>query len=299
MPTINLASKYSNKVDELFKRSALKQLVTNNEYDWTGVDTVNVYSINTVDMHDYNRNGSSSDNQDPLHRYGAPEELGNSVQSMQISKDRSWTFTIDKLNKSQTQMVMDAGKACARQIALVVIPEVDTYVFRRIAVAAQTAGNASTTAAAITNGKNNAYSLLLNAQEALGNANVPEEGRVALVSYKMAGLLKQDPAFMRECDTAQNMQIKGLLGEVDGLKIVKVPASRLPSVTANNTTTYADFIIAHPIATVAPTVLSEYKIHTDAPGISGWLAEGRIAYDAFVLDNKACALWYQGPELPT
>lgn len=67
-----------------------------------------------------------------------------------------------------------------------------------------------------------------------------DSGRVALVSYAFAGLLKQDPAFMRDCDTAQNALIKGLLGEVDGCKIVKVPSSRLPAGCA--------FILTHPIA---------------------------------------------------
>ena len=94
-----------------------------------------------------------------------------------------------------------------------------------------------------------------------------DSGRVALVSYAFAGLLKQDPAFMRDCDTAQNALIKGLLGEVDGCKIVKVPASRLPA--------GCQFILCHPIATVAAKVLSEYKVHTDAPGVYGWLCEGR------------------------
>jgi hypothetical protein len=67
---------------------------------------------------------------------------------------------------------------------------------------------------------------------------------------------------MRDCDVAQNMQIKGLLGEVDGTKLVRVPSSRLPE--------GCDFILTHPIACVAPQQLNEYKIHTDAPGISGW-----------------------------
>ena len=38
--------------------------------------------------------------------------------------------------------------------------------------------------------------------------------------------------------------------------------------------------------------LAEYKIHTDAPGISGSLVEGRVYYDAFVLDNKKDAIYY-------
>ncbi len=274
MATYELATKFSNKVDEAFQRAALANLVTNNDYDWEGVEAVKVYSIPVVDMNDYSRTGSN--------RYGTPDELGNSTQLMTVKKDRSWTFTIDKGNKLQSQMVMDAGKAVARQLALKVIPEFDTHVFLKIAQGAVKQGNTAT--ANLT--KSTAYEAFLNAQEVLGNKNVPDEGRVCLCSYKFAGLLKQDAAFMRDCDTAQNMQIKGLLGEVDGAKIIRVPASRLPA--------GCNFILTHPIATVAPKILSEYKIHTDAPGISGWLCEGRIIYDAFVLNMKRDATFYHG-----
>ena len=49
----------------------------------------------------------------------------------------------------------------------------------------------------------------------------------------------------------------------------------------------------HPVATVAPTKLEDFKCHIDPPGISGSLVEGRICYDAFVLENKAKAIYYQ------
>lgn len=252
MPTYDLATKYSTKVDEKFQREALMQLVTNQDYDWEGVETVKVYSVPVVDTHNYKRSGSN--------RYGNPDELGNETQTLTIRRDRGWTFTIDKLNKTQSMMVMDAGKAVSRQTSLKTIPEVDTYTFGQMAA---NAGHYDSTTAT----KSNAYSLFLAAQEALGNANVPDAGRVALVSYGFAGLLKQDPAFMRDCDIAQNALIKGLLGEVDGCKIIRVPAGRLPA--------GCQFILCHPIATVAPKILREFKIHTDAPGISGWLCEGR------------------------
>lgn len=286
MPTYDLAAKYSAKVDEAFQRAALAPQVTNKDYDWDGVNTVKVYSIPVVNLNNYQRSGAN--------RYGTPDELGNSTQTMTIRKDRSWTFTIDKLNKNQSRMVMDAGKAIARQLALKVIPEVDTYTFDQIA---RNAGaHASTTAT-----KTNAYGLFLDAQEELGNKDVPDEGRVALVSYHFAGLLKQDVSFMRDCDTTQKAIFKGELGMIDGCRIVRVPAKRLPSVTTGEgssaVTTGADFILTHPIACVAPMILSEYKVHTDAPGISGWLCEGRISYDAFVLNNKRDAIFYHGPDL--
>ena len=44
---------------------------------------------------------------------------------------------------------------------------------------------------------------------------------------------------------------------------------------------------------MAPTKLEDYRVHQDPPGISGDLVEGRVCYDAFVLDNKKAAIYYQ------
>ena len=70
------------------------------------------------------------------------------------------------------------------------------------------------------------------------------------------------------------------------MKVVKVPASRLPA--------GASFILTHPVAACAPKQLDGHKIHVDPPGISGWLVEGRILFDCFALDNKKDAIFYHG-----
>lgn len=271
MATQNFASKFAEKVDERFHRESQASLVTNQDYKFTGVKTVNIYSIPTVAMVDYTRTGSN--------RYGTPDDLGTDIQTLTINKDRAFTFIIDKGDKIQQQMVLEAGKALSRQTREVCIPEYDTYVFNTIA---KNAGGTSATA--IT--KSNAYEQFLAAQEVLGNKNVPEKGRVCLCSYKFANLMKQDPAFMKYGDKTQEMVIKGIMGEADGTKLVKVPSARLPE--------GCDFILTHPMACVAPKQLDEYKIHSDPPGISGWLVEGRLIYDAFVLNNKKDAIFYHG-----
>jgi hypothetical protein len=97
MATINLASKYSAKVDERFTKQSQASLVTNNNYEFNGVKSVTVFSIDTVPLNDYNRSGAN--------RYGTPDELGNKTQTMEIKQDKSWTFTIDKANKNQSMMV--------------------------------------------------------------------------------------------------------------------------------------------------------------------------------------------------
>ena len=270
----NLAEKYSSVVDERFTRESQAMMALNNDYEFTGEKTVKVYSIPIVPMVDYTRSGTS--------RYGTPSDLSRNVQSMTVSKDRAFTFIIDAGDKIQSEMVSDAGKALSRQLTEVWVPEFDTYVFKTLATAAQAHGNYASTAL----DKTNAYAAFLAGMEKLGDHNVPDKGRIAFCTYKFANLLKQDSAFMKYSDMSQDMILKGVIGEVDGCKIVKVPSSRLPAGAA--------FIITHSIAATGPKQMEEYRIHDNPPGISGWLVEGRFIYDCFTLNEKADAIYYHG-----
>ena len=276
MENRNLASKYAKQVDERFTRESQAMLALRNDYAFTGVRTVNVYSIPTVAMTDYTRSGE--------HRYGTPGDLTRNVQTMTLNRDRAFTFIIDKGDKNQSQMVTDAGRALSRQLEEVWVPEFDAYVFRKLAAEATQRGSFSSEAVT----KENAYEVFLKAMEHLGDRSVPDKGRVAFCSYRFANLLKQDPAFVKNGDGSQELLKKGVIGEVDGCRIVKVPSSRLPNGCA--------FLLTHPSAAVGPKQLEDYKTHADPPGISGWLVEGRVVYDCFVLEEKADAIWYHGDQ---
>jgi len=273
---MNLATKYAKQVDERFHRESQAMMALNNDYSFTGAETVKVYSLPVVAMSDYRRSGAN--------RYGDPNDLARNVQTMTVKKDRAFTFIIDRGDKIQSQMVSDAGKALSRQLREVCVPEFDTYCFKTLAEAAMERGATSSTAVT----KDNAYSLFLDGMEYLGNRNVPDKGRVCFCTYKFANLLKQDSAFMKYGDASQQMLVKGVIGEVDGCKIVKVPASRLPAGAA--------FLLTHPVAAAGPKQLEDYKIHDNPPGISGWLVEGRLIYDCFVLSEKADAVYYHGSQ---
>lgn len=266
---IEYASKYAQQVDERFTLGSLTNSIVNNEYDFIGVSTVKVYSIPTVAMNDYTLTGTS--------RYGTPSELGNEAQEMTVSKDRSFTFTIDRKSYDDTQMVMEAGRALRRQIDEIVIPEVDTY---RIASIVSGAPASHIKELDIT--KANAYEEFLAVQEILDDDKAPQAGRICLVSSSYYKNIKLDDAFTKRGDMATQIAINGVVGEIDGVPVIKVPGSYLPE--------KVDFVITNPIVAPAPTKLSEYKIHEDAPGISGWLVEGRVRYDCFVLKEKANAI---------
>lgn len=267
---INYAEKFSQIVDERFRLGALTGGMVNNDYDWLGVETVKVYSIPTAAMNNYTLTGSS--------RYGTPDELQNAVQELKVTQDRSFTFTIDRKSHDDTMMVMEAGRALRRQIEEVCIPEIDTY-----RIAALVAG---CKAAHVHNSQNasasNAYALFLAAQEDLDNAKVPQGGRFALVTPGFLNFLKQNENFIKESDMSQRIAISGVIGEVDGVAIVRAPASYFPI--------GIQCIITNRTVMPAPVKLQDYKIHQDPPGINGWLIEGRLRYDSFVLNEKADAI---------
>ena len=126
-------------------------------------------------------------------------------------------------------------------------------------------------------------------QEVLDNKLVPTEGRVALVNTTFDKAIKLDSSFTKTGDMATKLSYKGLVGEIDGVPVIKVPSSYMP--------TNCEFIITHPIATINPKKLTDYKIHRDPPGINGNLIEGRVRYDTFVLEGKKDAIYAHYTEL--
>ena len=202
-----------------------------------------------------------------------------------MSKKRGFTFTIDKTNAIDSpEGVRDAGKALKRQIDGAVVPEIDTY---RLVTMATNAGYADITAITTSN----AYSKFLDANAAISENEMPLEGRIAYVSPEYYKILKQDTNFIKASDMAQDILIKGQVGSVDGVAVITVPSIRLAAGVS--------FIITHPSACTSPIKLADYKMHEDAPGVAGYLIEGLVYYDAFILNNKKNAIATQFGKLGT
>lgn len=273
---ISLVTQFQPYTDEIFSTESKKSLLTNNDFDWTGAHTVKVYKVGTSEMTDYNRNPQAGFTGS---RYGTIKDLDATTEEFTLKKDRSFTFAIDKLDTDETAQQLAAASALARQQRQVVIPEVDSYVY---GVMCTGAGH-KPDAVALT--KENIYTEIISGNNALDNAEVPETGRIIVVTPDVYVLMKQCKDITMETDIGNDLRLKGVISNLDGAMVVKVPANRLPE--------RFGFMIAHPCATVAPTKLEDYKIHADPPGISGSLVEGRICYDAFVLENKTKAIYYQ------
>ena len=267
---VNYAAKYADKVAERFALRSLTELATNRDYDFLGVKSVRAYSVDTVPLSDYNRSGDN--------RYGSPTELQDTYQELQLSRDRAFSFTIDAGNAGDQMMAKSAARALRRQIDEVIVPELDVY---RMGVWAN--GAASVTLCTSAPTKTTIVSMLSQGATVLDNALVPSEGRTVFIAATFYNLLRQSTEFLGLEKAGQKALAKGIVGEMDGMSIVKVPDGYMP--------VGAYFIIAYRESLLAPVKLQEYKMHRDPPGINGALVEGRVYYDAFVLGSKSKGIY--------
>jgi len=273
---VNYAQKYSDKVDERFIQASLTQNAFNSDYDWDGVATVNVYSVGTAPLNDYAMSGSN--------RFGTADELGTSLQAMTLSQDKAFTFTIDRRNYEDSMMVLEADRALRRQVDEIMIPAVDKYRISKLVAGAGTLG----TGAPID--PTNAYDAFLDGVTTILNNKAPLAGTFALIGSNYFKSIRLDKSFIQASDLAQNMLIYGQVGAIENIPLIFVPTGYLP--------TDIEFVVTNRIAACSPVKLAEYKTHDNPPGINGWLVEGRVYYDAFVLNNKKDAIYARKAVIP-
>lgn len=259
-------------LDERWSLESKTEVAVNNNgmrLDYTGTNAVVVYHTETVAETNYVRNGKD--------RFGPLVELGNGVQTLTLDQDKAFTFSVDRGNLEDSGHSLEVTKAIKRQVREVSVPTSDIYrlgVWAAYAIA-NSQGEISQTASS----SSTAYQNLLAQQEALDEALVPSEGRIAFVTPKFYNLLKRDDEFTRNCDTTYKDLKRGILGEVDGLTLVKVPSSYVVS--------KMEFLIIHKDVSLAPRKFNSTRILTDVQGIDGSVAEGRRYEGCFVLSQKA------------
>ena len=90
----------------------------------------------------------------------------------------------------------------------------------------------------------NVFDKILTANNTLDDADVPETKRVLVVTPTTYYLMKRSKDIVMETETGQDMRLKGVIANLDGCAVVKVPSARLPKDFG--------FMVVHPCATVAP-----------------------------------------------
>ena len=276
MPVIYAEKIVQGLVDQRFTAGLLTGSIVNNNFDWVGVSTVKLYSRDLATLNNYSLTGTN--------RFGEVNELGNALQEMTLTQDKSFTFSIDRRTADDTLDTMEAGEALAENIDQIVIPEIDRYRIASIVAAAPTAGNFSAKSHIITAAttKANAYEEFLKTNELLDEDHVPTRGRICVVTPSFYSKLKLCEEFTKTGDLATQIAITGQVGAVDSVAIVRVPSHYMPE--------DVEFFVTHPVAATAPIKLQMFRILTEVQGIDGAVCEARFRHDCFVLNKKKDAI---------
>ena len=276
---INLSTK---SAQELTLKTALENSVIagsfTDGFNFTGAKTIEIITPVSQPLNDYKRSGSN--------RYGNAEELQDIKQTLVLSQDKSYAITVDKGNFRDQNYLKKIEKVIKMQQAERVIPTYDKYCLDKIA---HKAGKINSNTTAPT--KATICDRISAGTEWLDNHEVSSEGRTLFISATNYKLLRLSDEFDKSDALITKSLTKGVVGTYDNMKVVKVPASRMPK--------GVNFIIAQKNSWTAPKVISEAKVHKDPPGISGNLLEGRDYFDCFVIGARCNGIYADVSEAAT
>ena len=271
MATINLTEKYSKRIDERYKLKSVTDAFAGHDYDWDGSKSIKVYSIDKVGIHDYNRGATAN-------RFGVANELGDTLQTMTLTQDKSATFTIDRGNAIDQMNIKQANKKLKDIWDEEATPEIDMY---RLNKWANGAGTVLINATALT--KTTIVDAILKANTALSNKLVPKQGRVLFIGETSYATLALSDQLVGIDKLGAESVANGVVAKIGGASVVPIPDSYLP--------TGVTFILKHKGTSADPMKLKTFRVQENPVGIDGDVGELRYYHDAFVLGNKADGIY--------
>jgi hypothetical protein len=268
---INLTTKYSPLIDERFKASSFTEKFAGKKYTFDGAQSIKIYSVDKVALNDYDRTAVTGD------RFGTPVELGDTIQTMTMSKDKSFTFLIDAGNSADQLNIKHCNEQLKSQWDEVCTPDIDIYRFNKWANGAGlgTIGSALTTGTALT--------AIATANAAMSNKLVPKKNRTLFITESSFVKCKLATEVVGIDSIGAKAVTNGSVGKLDGCDVVPVPDSYFP--------TGVVFILKYKDSTVDPMKLKTLRVHKNPPGYDADKGECRYYHDSFVLGNKVNGIY--------
>lgn len=231
------------------------------------MNAIKIWTPDQVTINDYNREASAS-------RFGTIKELGDTVQTLVMTQDKSYTFAIDEGNAGEQFNIKHCNAMLKQVWDEQVTPDIDQY---RLGVWAKGAGLTEAATAALT--EDTVLKALLTAHAAMSNKRVPKgSARVTFISETLAIATKLATNLQSNENYTTKAILNGQIGQINGSPIVAVPDDLMPA--------GVDFMIKYRGATVDPVKRKVLRVQTHPVGFDADVGEGRYIHDAFVLDQK-------------
>lgn len=161
-------------------------------------DTVRITTPSPITAHDYD--GSDFDF----------DEVTSTQQSLVIDEAKSFHFQVDDIDAAQANV--NLIQAYMQEASYSLARAADTYVFESYAEAANVIDQGGFD-------EDNAYDQLTLAGQLLSEANVPDQGRWAVVDPAGIRALSRDPAFLKASELGDQTARNGFMGRAAGFDV--------------------------------------------------------------------------------
>ncbi|MEG1191427.1 MAG: hypothetical protein RSD48_08310, partial [Oscillospiraceae bacterium] len=258
---INLTTKYSEKIAERFSLKSITDAYAGKDFEFAGIKSVKIYSVDTVPIVDYTRSGTS--------RFGTLNELGDTVQEISMTQDKGFNFSIDAGNAAEQLNIKRVSQCLKRNWDERATPLIDKYRFEKWISGC---GLVAAAPAALT--KSNIIENIMTGSSAMNNALVPSGSRTLFVRESIFINLKLSTEIVNLEKLGVEAVSRGHIGELDGMPVIRVPDVYFPA--------GVNFFIKYKNSTVDPMKLKTMRVHKNPMGIDGDVGECRFMFDDFI-----------------
>lgn len=259
--TVELAEKYTNLLDKMYKYGVLTADLENDIVEWDNAGTVKIKKIEVPELGDYDR------------ETGFPEgDLVVDWESWTLTQDKGREFSLDAMDNEET---LDSTFTQAAELFIEqkVIPAIDTYRFSKLVTNAGT----TKTGSALSTGED-----VLNAIDEIEGEAIDNELILSGAILYMSGT-----AYTKLKSTAINRfgsytddTYNRVVNTFDEMKIVRVPQTRLGA--------GVDFMIVIP--TSQQSVAKHKTLRIFSPDVNqekdAWKFQYRIYHDTNVFEKR-------------
>ena len=263
---INLSKKASDKVCERFRQDSVTEGLFSDTYDWTGVATVQVYTVDNLPLQTYDKLRTSGS------RFGTMTEVGDTMQELTVSDDKAFNGSIDRGHNDSQAMIKSASSVLRRTTDEVLIPYVDKYRLGKLADGAGIKDYEVELTA------ENVVQKIFEAGVKMSNAMVPKRDRVLFMGETEAMKLKLAASLAGLETVGAQALVNGAVGVIDSTQVRVVPDDYMPEDVA--------FMIVKTGCACAPKKIETYRIIEDDKDVDGAVVQGRFLHDCFVLKTR-------------
>ena len=309
---VSLITKYSTDgFDAVYKAEAASSKLdtTPGFFQFTGTKTVKIAKIAFGGLSSYHRNNIGDNRVSGTTPWGyQASNAGLTWEEFTISQDRAAYYPVEEFDNEESGDII-LGNATKEINRTVVVPEVDSFCFSKVA---SLAGTVVDGALEVSTNTANGYKCLIalrplnRAFLALENLEVPAQNQIVFMSPNYNNALSEDVTELARWIKAEDFSkdLSFQVAKYNGREIVIVPPARFRTGFVGNEGGYGwsgtskaiDFIVMAKDAAVHIVKYNKVKILSGevalaATGLDGYAIYVRVYHDVFVADNKRAAIY--------